>query len=462
MIDIDENEILKEISKEIPYLPIEDLTNILYKNRNLNGSCAWYPTLLDVKIHNDYWQEFVNHNISYYIYGAYLDKRPTVVEDEPVVRVLSMINFIAESYEEYPVTYCQLWYDDQPEPYVSPMKEMHKIWNYEWGHDFQYNFAHFIACPLPEAYKHKVPSTVSLVAQPCDKATNNIKVIYYPARQRNETKHGFAVCVKGLDYPYQDMSNRLVEYMETMRSLGASKILMYQLQVHPNMTKVLKYYEQTGFLEYLPMSLSTKVSNLPNYRHLEMSLNTYSYMLHEVIPYSDCLYRNMYRYQYVAVVDTDEVLMPLANFSNWHELMQYAETITTENDCKKFASYCFRCAYFPHYPEKPLFSSVIPEYFYMLQHVWRVREHIRPEWNTKCLHNTDRVIATHNHFSIERIWNVCRNYSFDSNTAQLQHYREPYIEEKLNDSVVDLSLWIHKDAIIQRSMQVFQELGYLV
>lgn len=369
MLAFKEAEILRQISKEIPYLPIDDLTNARYKNRNLNESCAWYPTLLDVKIHNDYWQEFENRNITYYLYGAYLDNRPSVVQDEPVVRVLAMINFIAQSYDEYPVTYCQLWYEDQAEPYVAAMKEMHKIWYYEWGHDLKYNFAHFIACPVPEAHRNKIPSTVSLVAQPCDKATNNLKVVYNPLKQSNETKEGFAVCVKGLDYPYQDTSHRLVEYIETMRSLGASKILMYQLQVHPNTSKVLKYYEQTGFLEYLPMSLSSRVSSLPNYRHLEMAENPYAYMLHEVIPYNDCLYRNMYRHQYVAVVDTDEVLMPLANFTNWHELMNYAETITTDDGCKKFASFCFRFAYFPRYPEKLLYSSSIPEHFYMLQHV---------------------------------------------------------------------------------------------
>lgn len=158
-------------------------------------------------------------------------------------------------------------------------------------------------------------------------------------------------------------------------------------------------------------------------------------------------------------MDTDEIPMPLGNITNWHDLMTFAETIRTD-DCKKFASYCFRCIYFPRYSEKTRFSYKIPDYFYMLQHVERVREHIRPEWATKCLHSTDHVIATHNHFSLHWTWNVCASYSFDSNVAQLQHYREPDLKETLNDSVVDLSLWRMKDQIIKRSMEVFQKLNF--
>ncbi|KNC29039.1 hypothetical protein FF38_01399, partial [Lucilia cuprina] len=450
--------LVNNIAQEMPYLPIEDINNPKYKSRNLNNSCAWYPSLRDVKIHNDYWQEYKNGNISYNIFGAYLDNRPTVVENSPVVRVLTMIDFIAKTYQEYPMSYCQLWYDEQPQPFVVPMKEMHKIWYYEWSHSAGMHYAHFMSCPVPEEHKEWIPRSVSLVAKPCDKATNNVRVTYQPLYS-DESRKDFAVCVKGLDYPHVDISHRIVEYVETMRSLGAEKILMYQLQVHPNTTKVLKYYEDTGFLEYRPMSLSTAVSNLHDYRHLEMSKNGWSYVLHEVIPYNDCLYRNMYRYKYVAVQDTDEILMPMGNITNWHDLINIGESITTKS-CNKFASYCFRCITFICLPEKPRYTSDIPEYFYFLQHVERVTKHIRPDWSTKCLHSTDRVIATHNHFSMHRAKNVCSSYSFDANVAQLQHYRVPRDKKPVEDLVVDLSVWRFKDEIIDRSMKVFEELEF--
>ncbi|XP_037810587.1 uncharacterized protein LOC119602882 [Lucilia sericata] len=453
-----EDWLISNIAQDIPYLPIEDLKNPKYKTRSFNKSCARYPTLRDVKIHNDYWQEFKNGNISQYIFGAYYDNRPTVVENHPVVRVLIMINFISKSNEEYPLTYCQLWYDGQPRPFITPLKLMHKIWLFGWGHSLEFNYPHLIACPVPAEHKNRVPKSISLVSKPCDKATNNVRVTYNYLRPGEKRKE-FAVCVKGVDFPHVDMSHRFVEYIETMRILGAQKIDMYRLQVHPNTTKVLKYYEDTGFLEYRPMSLSTAVSNLPRYRHLEMYKNHHSYNMHEVVSYNDCLYRNMYRYKYVAVVDTDEIPLPLGNITNWHDLMTFAEKVTTKN-CKKFASFCFRCMPFPCLPKKVGYTNQIPEYFYMLQHVERVLKHIRPDSATKCLHSTDRVIATHNHFSIHRTKNVCRSYSFDGNVAQLQHYREPRNKKPQKVLVVDLSLWRFKDQIIERSTKVFKELDF--
>ena len=37
-------------------------------------------------------------------------------------------------------------------------------------------------------------------------------------------KKKFAVCVKGLDYPHQDISVRLVEWIEMLNILGADKV----------------------------------------------------------------------------------------------------------------------------------------------------------------------------------------------------------------------------------------------
>lgn len=442
----------------MPYLPVSDLNNVHFKNRNFNSSCAWYPTFLDIKIHNDYWQEFIHDNITIYIFGSYLDKRSSIIYDEPVVRVLVMMNFLGDRVQDYPELYCQVWYDQQPKPFISRILEVRPIWQYIWGHNFKYHFAHFLSCSLPEEHRSRIPRSVSLVSKPCDKATNNVLVTYDPLKE-NENKKKFLVCVKGLDFPYVDMSHRLVEFIETLRSLGADKIVMYKLQVHPNTTKVLEYYVETGYLEYRPFSLTNKVSNLPGYRHLEINKNSYSYMLHEVVPYNDCIYRHMYQYEYAAVIDIDEILMPLGNNSNWHDLVKLGE-MKNDQKCKNYASFCFLCIYFPHFADKPRYSQEFPDYFYMLQHVYRVKDHLNPEFATKCFHNTERVIAAHNHFPIHTKWDVCANYSFNNTEAQLQHYREPKDKNTLNVTVVDKSLWRFKDEIIERSMKVFDELSF--
>ena len=50
------------------------------------------------------------------------------------------------------------------------------------------------------------------------------------------------MCVKGLDFPADDMSVRIAEWLEVLSALGADKVFLYDLGVHPNVTKVLRHY----------------------------------------------------------------------------------------------------------------------------------------------------------------------------------------------------------------------------
>jgi len=82
-----------------------------------------------------------------------------------------------------------------------------------------------------------IPVSVSIVENLCDTATNNLKVIYNKLEAPTTTKDPFAVCVKGLDFPDIDMSVRLIEWLESLEALGASKVFLYELEVHPNVTR---------------------------------------------------------------------------------------------------------------------------------------------------------------------------------------------------------------------------------
>ena len=64
------------------------------------------------------------------------------------------------------------------------------------------------------------------------------RVIYNPVTT-TERKKSFAVCCKGLYFPTVDLSLRLVEWIEVQRALGADKITLPILEVHPNMMKVV-------------------------------------------------------------------------------------------------------------------------------------------------------------------------------------------------------------------------------
>lgn len=113
----------------------------------------------------------------------------------------------------------------------------------KWGNYKQGIYQPYLtACVLPQRYKDQIPQSISLVEKQCDNATNNLRVIYEKPAERKD----FAVCVKGLDFLHEDLSVRLVEWIELLNLLGADKVFFYELQVHPNISKVLKYYEQEG------------------------------------------------------------------------------------------------------------------------------------------------------------------------------------------------------------------------
>lgn len=64
---------------------------------------------------------------------------------------------------------------------------------------------------------------MSVVERQCDLATNNLRVTYNRLKE-GESKKKFAVCVKGLDFPSDDISVRLVEWIEMLNILGADKV----------------------------------------------------------------------------------------------------------------------------------------------------------------------------------------------------------------------------------------------
>ena len=128
----------------------------------------------------------------------------------------------------------------------------------------------------------------------CETATTNIKVTYNKI-EKSEKKKKFAVCVKGLDFPDDDLSTRLIEWIELLNVLGADKIFMYKLDVHPNVSRVLDHYVKEGKIDVTKISLPGFQPNLPVLQHLYLTTKRNNKRQNELIPYNDCLYRNLYR-----------------------------------------------------------------------------------------------------------------------------------------------------------------------
>ena len=119
---------------------------------------------------------------------------------------------------------------------------------------------------------------------------------------------------------------------------------------------------------------------LPYLHHMYLENKLNNKRQNELIPYNDCLYRNMYRYEYIVLLDIDEVITPVKH-NNWAEMMDEVvkSSLKVKNETR--ASWNFRNVYFmdemldqnepEHFPD-------IPPYLHRMQHVYRSANYTKP------------------------------------------------------------------------------------
>ncbi len=75
-----------------------------------------------------------------------------------------------------------------------------------------------------------------------------------------------------------------------------------------------------GFVDWKPFTLS---DIQPNFRHLYQwyfDKIDWKFWPQELVELNDCLYRNLYKYEYLAVIDIDEIIVP-KNAYNWSQMI---------------------------------------------------------------------------------------------------------------------------------------------
>ena len=76
------------------------------------------------------------------------------------------------------------------------------------------------------------------------------------------------------------------------------------------------------------------------------------------------------RYDYIAIVDTDEVIVPRFPHRNWHDMMA-----NLTSDGKYSYYYFFNYYFFEETLSRKGLYKTIPEHLYMLQNIHRPAEH---------------------------------------------------------------------------------------
>lgn len=143
-----------------------------------------------------------------------------------------------------------------------------------------------------------------------------------------------AVCVKPLHFA-EDISRKLIAWIEMNKLLGADSIEMYVGDVHSRTWKVLQWY----------MSRADDIVHVHKYTSLtELVSGVWQRRRDELISYNDCLYRNIRTSRFILPVDIDEIIVPRRVYT-WRQLL--SRFFTSESLLlNEYASFLVRNAYF--------------------------------------------------------------------------------------------------------------------
>lgn len=184
--------------------------------------------------------------------------------------------------------------------------------------------AYMYSCPMTG--KHWSPEYVSIMSED-SVVPSNILTVFLP--ENPPALQPYCVCSGIYDDTYDP--HRLMEWMEMYRMFGIDELHVYNHTILQKGLHILQHYVNLGFV---------KIHRIPAYP----SPNQFTLELLRPIATNDCLYRNLFRCEYVAMLSSDALLTPRYDTS-------IRDMVTSVNlDCVNGEfyprSYVFSTAYF--------------------------------------------------------------------------------------------------------------------
>ena len=271
-------------------------------------------------------------------------------------------------------------------------------------------------------------------------------------RVKTRRKKKIAVCVKPIHYDYDKLTN-FIQFVEFNRILGVDKFLLYNHTIGPRVGCLLNQIYTRGkesLVEVVKWNLPLESQKEIRTEGLFASLN-------------DCLYRTMYKFDFVLMIDFDELIIPHADsslqsmisvilqksksasragafsFQNSFFYLQWEDDVTSPD----FKNHHKRDDYYPKVPQ--LFSSkyLMPDdkSLIPLRKTRRKSKFHPHKQRSKCIINPRNVIEMGNHF----VWEFISGKSMinvSPSLGFLHHYR--ICEFGGNDCIKDTSSVVDK------------------
>ncbi|XP_030758762.1 beta-1,4-galactosyltransferase galt-1 [Sitophilus oryzae] len=351
------------------------------------------------------WQNVNGSKYKFFVFSAYYDQR----------RNQRNIRIIAATKTRGPErVWCRLWYrimDGNATVNISrtvpaKLKIIRENWNLRYS-------ACFVMCPLRANLS--VPVAVSVVAKLKDPPTNMLNVINnlnesnWKAPSMNSAPIGrFGVCVKPLHFDY-NKEMEIMEFIELNRLLGVDHFTFYNHTIGPQVSCILRDYQEKGIVTLLPWKLAMVSQKEIRTEGLFAALN-------------DCLYRSMYKFSHILLIDLDEYIIPNYNDT----LPQLIDYLNHRLNTRSTGSFSFQNAFFylqwDDDSEVYDFSDPISSNLVTLKKTRRKSKLHPHKQRSKYICRPELVVEAGNHF----VWEFIPGHgtlNVPADAAILHHYR---------------------------------------
>ncbi|XP_037784930.1 uncharacterized protein LOC119580847 [Penaeus monodon] len=274
-----------------------------------------------------------------------------------------------------------------------------------------------------------------------------------------------AVCGPALSYYHEDVSIQLVEWLELLRALGFARVFLYETDVHPNIEKVLRYYEARGFVGLVRFAYPEPYVNEPSIRRLWFLVEKPKRFAMQNVYYTDCGLRHMHEYRFIVHIDPDEIPMLRRHktFPQWLSDQLNSHPVLPGDERKQPPAHKLIWYYHQKNLEPAPSAASLPEYLWAMRHTKRSLESMAvTPGKTKPVYDMDLATGLFSHDVLTCAYGKCERNSHicKRDVAYLAHFRYDCGDfcKQPNSTVEETILLKYKNQVLPAVTKVLKEL----
>ena len=297
--------------------------------------------------------------------------------------------------------------------------------------------AYVISCPIPKTENIRNIFKNGVMISNSTKSASSLIRVNINSNIPSNPKKMFNVCIPPL---FGNVTaDKIIEFVEVNKLLGANHFTFYRENSanNTNLINALNRYARDGDVTVIPWKLP---GNYNDIWYHGQSVSVW-----------DCLFRNMYEFDYIAFQDIDEFIVPKA-VKTWKTMIDSLLRVRKDGD--RIAAFRFKSAVFDNGRKTlPKFSKNIQSLL-TLYTIWRDKS--IDSTRTKLIVDPLKVFELGIHHLSKPISDHFITLDIDGKDALLHHYKECQ-EQKRSDCkefVQDITLWRYHQDIVNNVRKV--------